>query len=131
MVADADKFKAQDDAERKKVEVKNTYENYCYQMKKTLEEEKLKEHFTEDDKKTIEEIANEGLQFLESNPEAEAIEAKQKESEGKFNPIMMRVYQAAGPEAQAAAGGMPGMPGAGGAAGPGAAAPDAPMDDLD
>ena len=45
----------------------------------------------------MEGAAAEGLQFLESDPQdADAINAKQKEIEGKFNPIMMRVYQAAG-----------------------------------
>jgi L1 cell adhesion molecule like protein len=137
MVADADKFRAQDDAIRKKVEAKNGLENYCFQMKNTLNEEKLKQHFTDEDKKVIEDTAAEGLQFIESDPaEAEEFEKKQKELEAKFNPIMMRVYQAAGPEAAGAAGGMPGMPGGmpgggmpGGAGG--AAAPDTPMDDLD
>merc|ERR1712018_542452 len=136
MVADADKFKAQDDAIRKKVEAKNGLENYCFQMKNVLNEEKLKAHFTEEDKATIEATSAEGLQFVESDPDdAEAFEKKQKELEAKFNPIMMRVYQAAGPEAAGAAGGMPGgmpggaggMPGGAGAA----AAPDTPMDDLD
>merc|ERR1711963_808872 len=114
MVADAEKFKAQDDIVRKKVEAKNGFEHYCFQMKNTLNEEKLKA------------AANEGLQFLESDPDTEAIEAKQKELEAKFNPIMMRVYQAAGPEG--AAGGMPSGASTGGAA---AAPADAPMDDLD
>merc|ERR1712110_1410947 len=138
MVADADRFKAQDDKLRKKIEAKNGLENYCFQMRNTLNEEKLKAHFTEEDKKVIEDTAAEGLQFLESDPaEAEEIEKKQKELEAKFNPIMMRVYQAAGPEAAGAAGGMPGgMPGGpggmpGGAGAGGAAAPDTPMDDLD
>jgi len=126
MVSDAEKFKSQDEAIRKKVEAKNGFENYCFQMKNTLNEEKLKAHFTDEDKQTIEAAANEGLQFLESDPDAEAIEAKQKELEAKFNPIMMRVYQAAGPEA--APGGMPSGAPAGGA---GAAPADAPMDDLD
>jgi len=129
MVADADKFKAQDDAIRKKIEAKNGLENYCFQMKNTLNDEKLKTHFTDDDKKVIEETANEGLQFIESDPaEGEAFEAKQKELEAKFNPIMMRVYQAAGGPG-AGAGGMPGgMPGA---APGGAPTPNAEMDDLD
>jgi len=128
MVADADKFKAQDDAAREQVEKKNEYENYCYQMKKTLEEPKLREHFTDEDKSTIEATANEGLQFLEGNHEAADIAAKMKESEAKFNPIMMRVYQAAGPEASA---GMPGMPGGMPGTPNAGPAPDAPMDDLD
>lgn len=63
-------------------------------MKNTLNEEKLKEKFSEEDKTTIEEISKEGLQWLEANQnaDAEAIEAKQKELEAKFNPIMMKVY---------------------------------------
>ena len=65
-------------------------------MKNTLNEEKLKEAFTDEDKTTIESTAAEGLQWLEGNQDAEAdvIEGKKKELEAKFNPIMMRVYQA-------------------------------------
>merc|ERR1711977_407320 len=91
MVQDAEKFKAEDEA-------KNGFENYCFQMKNTLNEEKLKEAFTDEDKTTIQSTADEGLQWLEGNQDAEAdvIEGKKKELEAKFNPIMMRVYQAAG-----------------------------------
>ena len=128
MVADADKFRAQDDAIRKKIEAKNGLENYCFQMRNTLNDEKLKAHFTDEDKQTIEATSNEGLQWIEGNAEAEAdaFEAKQKELEAKYNPIMMRVYQATGGAPQ---GGMGGMPGDAGAAN--APAPDADMDDLD
>merc|ERR1712146_314505 len=69
-----------------------------YQMKNTLSDEKLKQAFTDEDKITIESTANENLQSLDGNQDAEAdvIEGKRKESEAKFNPIMTRVYQAAG-----------------------------------
>jgi len=82
-------------------------------MKNTLNDEKLKDKFTDEDKKVIEETSKEGQQWIEANQgaEAEEFEAKQKELEAKFNPIMMRVYQASGgmPEGM---GGMPGgMPG--------------------
>ena len=114
MVQEAEKFKGEDEVMKKRIEAKNSFENYCFQMKNTLNDEKLKEKFTEDDKKVIEEASKEGLQWLESNPMAEPadIEAEQKKIEAKYNPIMMRVYQAAGgmPE-----GGMPGMGGMGGA----------------
>jgi len=121
MVNEAEKYKNEDEAVKKKVEAKNHLENYCYQMKNTLNEEKLKEKFTEEDKKTIEEGSKEALQWMESNPNAEAdeIEAKQKELEGKFNPIMMKVYQEAG--GAPGAGGMPG--GFPGGAAPGGGAP--------
>ena len=114
MVSDAEKFKAEDEAMKEKVEAKNGLENYCFQMRNTLNEEKLKEHFTNEDKKTIQECSDSGLQWLESNAEADAevLKGKQKELEDKYNPIMMRVYQASGGAGMPGAGGMPG--GAGG-----------------
>ena len=115
MVQEAEKYKGEDEKMKKRIEAKNSFENYCFQMKNTLNDEKLKEKFTEDDKKVIEDASKEGLQWLESNPmaEPEEIEAEQKKIEAKFNPIMMRVYQAAGGMPEGMAGGMPGAPGAG------------------
>ena len=91
MVNDAEKFKAEDELVKKKIEAKNALENYCFQMRNTLNEEKLKTVFTEDEKKTVEEASKEGVQWLESNPDADAdaIEGKQKQLEAKFNLIMM------------------------------------------
>merc|ERR1711988_186054 len=140
MVNDAEKFKAEDELIKKKIEAKNGFENYCFQMKNTLNEEKLKDVFTAEEKTTIEEASKEGLQWLEGNSDADAdaIEGKQKELEAKFNPIMMRVYQQTGGAGMPGAGGMPGgmggmpgggmPPGAGGAPGGG---PTEGVDDLD
>jgi len=126
MVHEAEKFKSQDEAIKKKVEAKNSLENYCFQMKNTLIDEKLASKFTADDKKTIEDLSANGLQFVNNAGEASAeeFEAKQKELEAKYNPIMMRVYQAAGGAPGGAPGGFPGAPNAG-------ATPDAGVDDLD
>ena len=142
MVQEAEKFKDEDNAVKAKVEAKNGLENYCFQMKNTLNDEKIKDKISDEDKTTIEDISKEGLQYLESVGEtasADELNAKQKELEAKFNPIMMKVYQAAGgaPGAGGMPGGMPGggMPdfGAAGGAGAGAAGstPDAGVDDLD
>merc|ERR1719408_559872 len=111
LVSDAEKFKDEDDKIRNRIEKKNGLENYCFQMKNQLDDEKMKDKFTEDDKKVITESTKEVLQWLETagnDADVTAFEEKQKELEGKFNPIMMRVYQAAG----GAPGGMPpgGMP---------------------
>jgi len=94
MVNEAERFKGEDEKIKKKIEAKNALENYCFSMKNTLNDEKLKDKFTDDDKKVIEDTSKEGVQWMESNQSAEAeeIEAKQKELEAKFNPIMMRVY---------------------------------------
>jgi len=47
-------------------------------MKNQLEEEKMKEKFTEDDKKVIEDGTKEVLQWLESNHNADASEYEAK-----------------------------------------------------
>lgn len=61
MVSEAEKFKGEDEKMKKRIEAKNSFENYCFQMKNTLNDEKLKEKFTEDDKKVIEDASKEGL----------------------------------------------------------------------
>ena len=128
MVSDAEKFKEEDEAMAKKIGSRNGFENYCFQMRNTLDDEKLKASFTNEDKRAIKELSEEGLQWLEGNKEADAevIEGKQKEIESKYNPIMMRVYQESG----TAPPGMPGMPGGGMPGGAGGAG-DAGVDDLD
>jgi len=45
LVKDAEKYKAEDEAVKKKVEAKNGLENYCYSIRNTLKDEKLKEKF--------------------------------------------------------------------------------------
>merc|ERR1712166_1708175 len=122
MVQEAEKYRAEDEANKSKNEAKNGLENYCFTMRNTLQEEKLKDKFEGDDKENIEKAVQETLDWLDKNQFAEKdeFEAKQKEIEGVVNPIMMKVYQAAG------GGGMPegGMPGGdfGGAAGGGGGA---------
>jgi L1 cell adhesion molecule like protein len=57
MVNEAEKYRDEDDKIKKKVEAKNALENYCYSMKNTLNDEKLKDKISEEDKKTIEECS--------------------------------------------------------------------------
>merc|ERR1711903_108422 len=86
--------------------------------------EKLKEKFEDGDKEKIEAAVQEALDWLDKNQLAEKdeFEAKQKELEGVVNPIMMKVYQAAGgggmPEGGMPGGGFDGGAPAGGASGP-------------
>merc|ERR1719399_1672157 len=121
MVQEAEKFRAEDEQNKAKIEAKNGLENYCFTMRNTLNEEKLKDKFEGGDKEKIEGAVQEALDWLDKNQLAEKdeFEAKQKELEGVVNPIMMKVYQAAG------GGGMPegGMPGGGAPPGAGAGGP--------
>merc|ERR1712209_233971 len=110
MVQEAEKFRAEDESNRQKIEAKNGLENYCFTMRNTLQEEKLKDKFESGDKEKIEKAVQETLDWLDKNQLAEKdeFEAKQKEMEGVVNPIMMKVYQAAGGEGGMPEGGMPG-----------------------
>merc|ERR1712073_266273 len=119
MVSEAEKYAAEDEANKNKVEAKNGLENYCFTMRNTLQEEKLQDKFEADDKSKIEKAVQETLDWLDKNQLAEKdeFEAKQKELEGIVNPIMMKVYQAAGGGGEMPSDGMPGAA-PGGAGGP-------------
>jgi heat shock 70kDa protein 1/2/6/8 len=115
MVQEAEKYKAEDEAAKKKIEARNSLENYCYTLRNTMSEEKVKDKIPESDKKAIEEKVASALEWMEENQtaESEEYEAKQKEVESVATPIITKMYASEG------GGGMPGgMPGGmGGAAG--------------
>ena len=116
LVKEAEKHKDEDEKLRARVEAKNQLEQLCYQYRQTLTEEKLKDVFTPDEKDQITQKTDEALKWANDNPAAskEDYDAKIKELEAVFNPIMMRVYQATG-----AAGGAAGGPGGAGMGGTG------------
>jgi len=111
LVQEAEKYKAEDEAHKKKVDAKNALENYAYNMKNTLNDEKMKDKIDPEDKKTIETAIDEAITWLDNNQLAELdeFEDKQKELEGVCNPIIQKMYAAAG----GAPGGPGGMPGGG------------------
>ena len=119
LVKEAEKFKDEDNKVKERIEAKNTLEQYCYQVRQALSEEKLKDKFSEDEKKQIETKVDEILKWTNDNPAAskEEYDAKVKEIEAIFNPIMQKIYQQQG----GAPGGMPNF----GGAYPGAGAPGA------
>merc|ERR1712159_384602 len=95
MVEEAEKYKAEDEQNKKKIESKNGLENYCYNIQQSLDDEKLKDKFEAEDKEKLESTVKEALQWLEGNSlaEAEEFDAKQKEVEAVANPIMAKLYQ--------------------------------------
>ena len=109
MTADAEKYAKEDAAFKEKVEAKNGLENYCYSMKNTLGDDKLKDKLSDDDKEKATKAIDDALAWLESNQlaEKEEFEHKQKEVEGICTPIMQSLYSQGG----APGGGMGGMPG--------------------
>ena len=108
MVQEANKYKAEDDDLKKKVDAKNGLENYVYNMRNTVREEKVASQLSSADKESLEKAINESIEWLEHNQmaEVEEYEHKQKELEAICNPVISDMYQGAG-------GGMPGGGGAG------------------
>ena len=95
MVADAEKYKAEDDKQKEKITAKNSLESYCFNLKSTVEDEKFKDKIPESDRKTIQEKCSETIAWLDHNQTAELDEFKdkQKEIESICNPIMTKLYQ--------------------------------------
>jgi len=116
MVNDAEKFKAEDEVQKERIAAKNGLESYCFNMKATIDDEKVKDKISDADKKAINDKCDEAIKWLDGNQLGEKDEFvdKQKEVEAVCSPIVTKLYQGAG----GAPGG--GMPGAGtGASGKG------------
>jgi heat shock 70kDa protein 1/2/6/8 len=95
MVKDAEKFKADDEALKKRLDAKNEYENYCFQIKDSVNKESLKDHFTNKDKVALEDLCEEGLAWIDTHADAtiEEFSAQREVMKNKYNPIMMKIYE--------------------------------------
>lgn len=118
MLAEAEKYREEDEREGKRVAAKNGLESYAYSLRNTMQDSKVDEKLDDADKQKLKSEIDSVVEWLDDNQQAtqEEYEEKQKELEGVANPIMMKFYGGAG------AGGMPGgMPGGAPGGFPGAA----------
>ncbi|XP_069035676.1 heat shock 70 kDa protein-like [Lepisosteus oculatus] len=95
MVQDAERYKADDDAQREKIAAKNALESYAFNMKSSVEDENMKGKISEEDKKKVVEKCNQTIVWLENNQlaEKEEYEHQLKELEKVCNPIITKLYQ--------------------------------------
>ena len=56
MLNEAEKYKNEDDIQREEINSKNTFENYIFQIKNTVNDDNVKEKFTESDKDAFKEM---------------------------------------------------------------------------
>ena len=98
MVQEAEKYKAEDEEVKKKVEAKNNLENFAYNMRNTVKDEKFASKLDPSDKEKIEKAVNDAIEWVEGNQLAEVdeFEDKLKELEGLCNPIISKMYQGGG-----------------------------------
>lgn len=96
MVKEAEQYAEEDKKNQERVDAKNDLENYTYNMRNAVNDEKIKDKFSDEDKNTLETNINDTITWLDNNQTAEKdeYEHKKKELEGVCNPIMTKMYQA-------------------------------------
>merc|ERR1719266_1853191 len=120
IVEEAERYKEEDKKMKEKVTAKNDLESQAYNIRNSLDDEKLSAAISAEDKEKVKKKIEETTKWVDENQAAELdeYEEKKKELEGVWRPIMMKAYQDS-------TGGQPGPAGADGAAppadGPGAA----------
>ncbi|DBA04015.1 TPA: hypothetical protein N0F65_009362 [Lagenidium giganteum] len=97
MVSEAEEYADEDKKIKDRIDGRNGLEGYLYNLKNNVED-KLADKIEEDDKDTVMKAVQDAMDWLEDNQDSdkEDFEAKQKEVEKIVNPIMSKVYQAAG-----------------------------------
>ena len=108
MIKKADEFKEEDNRLKEKIEAKNGLENYLYNLKNSMVKRDDSPAILEEVKAELDPIIEEGIKWLENNDkvETDVYKEKQKELEGKVNPLMQKLYSQGGGMPS----GMPGMP---------------------
>ncbi|KAA0702249.1 Heat shock cognate 71 kDa protein Hsc70.1 [Triplophysa tibetana] len=124
MVQEADQYRSEEEAQKEKVTAKNTLESLAFNMKSTVEDDKLKDKINPDDKKVIIDKCNEVIAWLDRNQHLQFVNIRSenhcflcnrllrrkslstnRRSWKKFAiPIITKLYQGAGDMP----GGMPG-----------------------
>ena len=94
MVEESEKFKADDEKQKERIDAKNGLESYCFNIKSTVEDSNIKDKLDESERKMIIDKCKEAIEWLERNQTAEVEEFKdkQKELESAFNPIIKKLY---------------------------------------
>ena len=67
LVQEAEVYKAEDEATRRKVEAKNAVENYAFNMRNTMRDDKVAGKLAPEDKKTIDDTVEAAISWLDAN----------------------------------------------------------------
>merc|ERR1712190_342014 len=102
MIKDAETFADEDKKVKERVDAKNAFDGYIHSMRSATEgsgdNKGLSEKMDSDEKETILDALKDGQSWLDSNPEADAEEIKEKHKgiEGICAPIVSKYYGAGG-----------------------------------
>jgi L1 cell adhesion molecule like protein len=111
MVADAEKFKAEDDAQRARIDARNKLENYAFSLKGAVRD--CEDKLANEDKAKVNQEVDDALKWLDGNhlAEKEEFEDKYEQLQKVCTPIMAKLHGAANQQGRQSGG-------AGGSGGP-------------
>merc|ERR1712007_200778 len=98
MISEAEQFADEDQKVKERVDAKNAFDGYLHSMRSAAEgsgdNKGLSEKMDEDEKEQVMDAIKDGQSWLDSNPEAEAEEVKEKhkEIEGICAPMVSKYY---------------------------------------
>ena len=96
MVVEAEKFAAEDEAQKKRIEALNSLSSYVYSLKSQLaDSEGLGGKLDSDDKKTLSDTLKETIDWIDSEGQsasADDLEEKLQEIQNVANPITAKLY---------------------------------------
>lgn len=96
MVREAEEFAEEDKKVKQRIDARNGLESYVYNLKNQLDDDEkgLADKISPEDKKELQDIIDETLDWMDENPEAdkEDYDQKQKDVENIANPIMRQMY---------------------------------------
>lgn len=98
MTQEAETFKEEDEKMRQKIDAKNKYENYIYQMKSTIEDEGLKNKLGDKYDVIKDKLAKAEDSLLVEQVSKEEYEGAMQELEQFINPIMQGIVNEGGGE---------------------------------
>jgi heat shock protein 1/8 len=95
MIKEAEKFKKDDENIKCKIEAKNKLESYLFNSKSSLEDDKIRQKMSDEDKENIDKTITNAMDWLFNNEDesTENYNNKFKEVQDIINPITTKLYQ--------------------------------------
>ncbi|XP_078363217.1 heat shock protein 70 A1-like [Oculina patagonica] len=94
MVAEAEKYKEEDEKQRETIAARNSLENYAYSVKQTVQDPNVENKLNSDDMETVKSKAQEVIDWLDRNSMAdkEEYQEKEKDLQRVCSPIMSKLH---------------------------------------
>jgi len=94
---EAEEHKAEDEKKKAEMDKKNAAEGYIYSVEKSLNDDNLKDKFTSDERKQLEDLVKEAKEAIDSKDDTKMFE-KKDELEKVYSPIITRIYKENAPK---------------------------------